>query len=84
MGKTQQFGTLLHYGRTPVTQDLPAWFHRYNARQTIEAGIKEGKGVFQMHHLKVHSALGIALQEQLLCSPPILSVGQLVGSLRIA
>ena len=63
-GKTQQFGTLLHYGRTPVTQDLPAWFHRYNARQTIEAGIKEGKGVFQMHHLKVRSALGIALQEQ--------------------
>jgi len=63
-GKTQRFGTLLHYGRTSATQDLPAWFHRYNARQTIEAGIKEGKGVFQMRHLKVRSALGIALQEQ--------------------
>lgn len=63
-GKTQQFGTLLHYGSTPVTQDLPAWFHCYNARQTIEAGIKEGKGVFQMHHLKVRSVLGLALQEQ--------------------
>ena len=25
----------------------------YNARQTIEAGIKEGKGVFKMQHFKL-------------------------------
>ena len=31
---------------------------------TIEAGIKEGKGVFQMHHLKVRAAPALWLQEQ--------------------
>jgi hypothetical protein len=30
----------------------------------IEAGIKEGKNVFAMHHLKVRSAPAIILQEQ--------------------
>lgn len=63
-GKTQRFGTLIHFGQDPVTTDLPAWFHHYNARQTIEAGIKEGKNVFAMHHLKVRSAPAIFLQEQ--------------------
>jgi len=62
-GQTQRFGTLLHFGQDPVTTDLPAWFHQYNARQTIEAGIKEGKNVFAMHHLKVRSAPAIFLQE---------------------
>lgn len=32
---------------------------------TIEAGIKEGKGVFQMHHLKVRTAAALWLQEWL-------------------
>jgi len=32
--------------------------------QTVEAGIKEVKGVFEMHHLKVRSAPGLYLQEQ--------------------
>jgi hypothetical protein len=63
-GKTQHFGTLLHFGTDPVTTDLADWFHRYNARQLIEAGIKEGKNVFAMHHLKVRSAPAIFLQEQ--------------------
>jgi len=31
---------LAHFGETAVTTDLPAWFDHYNARQTIEAGIK--------------------------------------------
>ncbi|MFN2244840.1 MAG: hypothetical protein ACK2U2_21290, partial [Anaerolineae bacterium] len=53
VGDKQKHATLLHFGADPVTTDLPAWFARYNARQTIEAGIKEGKGVFEMHHLKV-------------------------------
>jgi len=43
---------------------LRAWFAFYNARQTIEAGIKESNVVFQMHPLKMRSAGGIALQEQ--------------------
>jgi hypothetical protein len=63
-GETRRHATLLHFGSDPVTTDLPGWFHRYNARQTIEAGIKEGKGVFEMHHLKVRSVLGLYLQEQ--------------------
>ena len=64
-GQTQRYGTLLHFGTDPVTTNLPDWFHRYNARQLIEAGIKEGKNVFEMHHLKVRSAPAIFLQEQL-------------------
>jgi hypothetical protein len=64
VGDEQKHATLLHFGTDPVTADLPAWFKRYNARQTIEAGIKEGKGVFEMHHLKVRSAPGLYLQEQ--------------------
>ncbi|MFN2217078.1 MAG: hypothetical protein ACK2UA_00610, partial [Anaerolineae bacterium] len=64
VGDKQTHATLLHFGTDPVTTDLPAWFRRYNARQTIEAGIKEGKGVFEMHHLKVRSAPGLYLQEQ--------------------
>ncbi len=58
-----QYSTLLHYGDQAVTDDLPAWFHAYNGRQTIEAGIKEGKNVFTMHHFKVRSQAGLFLQE---------------------
>jgi hypothetical protein len=62
-GDTQRLSVLLHYGQDPVTADLPSWFHTYNGRQTIEAGIKEGKQVFQMHHLKVRSEAALFLQE---------------------
>jgi len=64
-GDTQRFSVLLHYGQDRVTIDLPGWFHTYNGRQTIEAGIKEGKQVFQMHHLKVRSEAALFLQEHL-------------------
>ncbi len=64
-GASLRYGTLIHFGDDPVTQDLPGWFHQYNARQTIEAGIKEGKQGFQMHHLKVRSQPGLFLQEQM-------------------
>jgi hypothetical protein len=64
-GKTLRYGVLLHFGTEAVTADLAAWFAFYNGRQTIEAGIKEGKGVFQMHHLKVRTAPALWLQEQL-------------------
>ena len=66
-GETQRHSVLLHYGQDLVSQDLDGWFHMYNGRQTIEAGIKEGKGVFQMHHLKVRSAQALRLQEHFAC-----------------
>jgi hypothetical protein len=55
---------LLHFGADPVTNDPAGWFHEYNRRQTIEAGIKEGKGTFVMRYLKVRSPAGLYLQEQ--------------------
>lgn len=66
-GDTVQRATLLHYGQADVVADLPGWFHTYNGRQTIEAGIKEGKNVFQMHHLKVRSPEALLLQEYMAC-----------------
>jgi len=62
-GETIQHSVLLHFGSTPVTEDLPTWFQTYNGRQTVEAGIKEGKGVFRMSHFKVRSEAGLFLQE---------------------
>ena len=62
-GKTQKHSALAHFGDTPVTTDLPVWFNRYNARQTIEAGIKETKQVFYLNRLKVRSEPAIYLQE---------------------
>lgn len=62
-GKTPKHSALAHFGDTPVTTDLPAWFNRYNARQTIEAGIKETKQVFHLNRLKVRSEPAIYLQE---------------------
>lgn len=66
-GDSIQRATLLHYGQTDVTEDCDVWFHTYNGRQTIEAGIKEGKNVFQMHHLKVRSLEALLLQEHMAC-----------------
>jgi len=63
-GDQEKYGVLLHYGREVAAADLAGWFSFYNGRQTIEAGIKEGKGVFQMHHLKVRSVAGLAIQEE--------------------
>jgi hypothetical protein len=62
-GKTLKHSALAHFGDTPVTTNLPAWFNRYNARQTIEAGIKETKQVFYLNRLKVRSEPAIYLQE---------------------
>lgn len=63
-GEKERYGVLVHYGQERVTADLRGWFTCYNGRQTIEAGVKEGKQVFQMHHLKVRSLGGLAIQEQ--------------------
>ncbi len=62
-GETVRYGTLLHAGRDPVVTDPVGWFQAYNRRQTIEAGIKENKGVFQMRHFKLRSCAGLALGE---------------------
>jgi hypothetical protein len=65
-GKTKKHSALAHFGdkrSSPVTTDLRAWFERYNARQTIEAGIKETKQVFYLNRLKVRSEPAIYLQE---------------------
>ena len=45
--------------------DLPAWFHDYNGRQTIEAGNKEEKTVFKVQHLMTRSPSGIRIQAML-------------------
>jgi len=55
--------SLLYYGDTPPP-DLPGWFKLYNARQTIEAGIKEEKDVFTLKRHLVQSPVGMQLQEQ--------------------
>lgn len=56
--------TLIAYRDDGQHLTLPAWFDFYNARQTIEAGIKEVNVVFKMHPFKMRSRGGIALQEQ--------------------
>jgi hypothetical protein len=58
-----KFSTLFHFGSDEVVSQPQLWFSTYNQRQTIEAGIKESKQVFQLHHLKVRSEPAIWLQE---------------------
>jgi len=62
-GKSYRFSGLLHFGKREVVTDLPAWFHDYNARQIIEAGNKEARQVFEVHHFKVRSRPALHLQE---------------------
>jgi hypothetical protein len=54
---------LLYYDET-APPPLPEWFAHYNGRQTIEAGIKEEKGVFTLKRHLVRSPIGMQLQEQ--------------------
>jgi hypothetical protein len=63
-GTEVRSAALLHFGTDNVTTDLPHWFHYYNARQTVEAGHKEGKQVFELRHLKVRTQPALLLQEQ--------------------
>jgi hypothetical protein len=64
VGQTLKLGAMLHFGVDSVAQDLPGWFHYYNARQIIEASNREGKQVFEVHHLKVRTQPALQLQEQ--------------------
>ena len=65
--KRQKHAVLLHFDDDPDAPVPDLWFQTYNGRQTIEAGIKEGKNVFQMHHLKVRSPHALKLQEHFAC-----------------
>jgi hypothetical protein len=47
---------------TAPLPDLASWFASYNARQVIEAGIKQEKMVFKVQHLWSRSAVGIQIQ----------------------
>jgi hypothetical protein len=58
-----KLAVLLHVGPDPVATDYQRWFAFYNDRQIIEAGIKESKHVFYLHHFKVRSIPAICLQE---------------------
>jgi len=58
-----RYTTLLYYGEA-APPPAEAWFAQYNARQTMEAGIKENKGVFTMRRPLVRSLIGMQLQEQ--------------------
>lgn len=58
-----RYTALLYYGEN-LPPALPAWFGAYNARQTIEAGIKEEKAVFTLKHHLVRSPYGMQIQEQ--------------------
>ncbi|MEA3339508.1 MAG: hypothetical protein U9R15_06025 [Chloroflexota bacterium] len=58
-----RYTALLYYDESSPPL-LPEWFAQYNARQTIEAGIKEGKGVFTLKRHLVRSPVGMKLQEQ--------------------
>jgi hypothetical protein len=61
-----------HWSALAVTPDLTAadWPARevgvlYNGRQTMEAGIKESKGIFASRHLPTRHQPGIALYQEL-------------------
>jgi hypothetical protein len=47
----------------PFHLGAKALFTFYNARNTVEASIKEGKSVFGLHQFKVRSEYGIRLQQ---------------------
>ena len=60
--KGWRYTTLLWYdeGSPPEPK---VWFAQYNGRQTVEAGIKENKGVFTMRRPLVRSPIGMQMQE---------------------
>jgi hypothetical protein len=58
-----RYTTLFYYDQS-APPPLPEWFAHYNARQTVEAGIKEAKSVFTLNHHLVRSPIGMQLQEQ--------------------
>jgi hypothetical protein len=47
---------------TALCPDLVGWFKSYNARGSVEAGIKQAKGVFHVQHRMSRSAIGMQIQ----------------------
>ena len=60
----QRWTALLYYDERPPLECLGLWFGMYNARQIMEAGIKEQKGGFRMRRPLVRSRVGFQRQEQ--------------------
>jgi hypothetical protein len=52
-------------GSATACPELSAWFHDYNARQTIEAGNKEEKMTLKIQRLMSCSPAGIQMQAML-------------------
>ena len=65
-GETIEHSLLLHFGDDHITENLSEWFGHYTGRQIIEAGIKESKRVFFLHHFKVRPQAAVYLQERLI------------------
>ena len=61
--KTLKHSALFHFGAHLVTEQLPGWVEQSHGRPTLEAGMKESKPVFSLHHLKGRSEAAIYLQE---------------------
>ena len=60
--KGELFAVLVRYRDDSHRADLAGWFTHYNARQIIEAGIREGKGVLTLRKPLSRSPAGLALQ----------------------
>jgi hypothetical protein len=58
-----RYTSLLYYDESPPPP-WPDWFKQYNARQTLETGIKQEKGGFTLKRHLVRSPTGMPLQEQ--------------------
>lgn len=59
-----KYAVLLRNETAPGGGDpnLRAWFHSYNERGDIEAGIKQGKTVFHVQHLWSRGRIGMQIQ----------------------
>lgn len=59
-----KYAVLVRYQADPsaACPDLAAWFHQYNARGGIEAGIKQAKTVFPVQHPFSRTAVGMSIQ----------------------
>ena len=59
-----KYAVLLRYQAEAAAPcpDLAAWFHSYNGRGSIEAGIKQAKTVFHVQHLLSRGAIGMQMQ----------------------
>lgn len=70
---------MFYYG-DDLPPSLPAWFGAYNARQTIEAGIKEEKAVFTLKRHLVHPPTGMQVQHQFALFGANFPLGRRVGA----